>query len=135
MFIQCILALVVHNIYRIVFVHRLFYIVMSGNVSTISPVAQIACVLLKYGKLHEVTQMISSGEVPSRSSGKKHVVSWVNDKMFSKWRFLLTFYQKLELYRIMYPKCGPVCWWVMSNPLPFPKNACNIDVNNTQIDR
>ena len=60
MFIQRILALNVHNICRIVFVRRLFYIIMSGNVGTISPIAQIVHILLKYGKIDEVTQMICS---------------------------------------------------------------------------
>ena len=126
MFIQRILALNVHNIYRIVFLRRLFYIILSGNVSAISPVAQIVRVLLKYGKVDEVTQMISSGEVPSKTAWKKQVVSWVNDKMFTNWRFLLTLYSKLELYRIIFPTCGPVCWWQMSKSLPFLKNACVI---------
>ena len=126
MFIQRILALNVHNLYRIVFLRRLYFIIMSGNVSDISPVAQIVSVLLKYGKIDEVTQMITNGEVPSKSSWKKKVASWLNDKMVTDWRFRLTLYPKLELYRTVFPTWGPACWWQTSKSLPFLKNACVI---------
>ena len=124
MFVQRILALDVKSIYRIVFIRRLYYIILSGYLSAISPVAQIVKVLIKYGKIDDVLKMITSGAVPSKSSWKSLVLSWIDEKVFANWRFTLTLYSKLDIYRIVFPKAGPVCWWQLSKALPFMKNAC-----------
>ena len=117
MFVQHILALDVNGIYRIMFIRRLYFIVLSGYLSAISPVAQIVKVLNKYGKVDDVIKMISSGTVSSKSSWKALVLSWIDDKVFASWRFTLTLYSKLDVFWIVFPKAGPVWWWQMSKAL------------------
>ena len=119
MFIQRILNLRPTSIYRTMFLRRLFFIMVSGIMNSISPIAQIVRILLKYNLLEQVVILVKDGTVPSKSEWKRVVSKAIEDKIHSEWRFLLSLYPKLEIYRSVVNKYSFLCWWEMAKSLPF----------------
>ena len=124
MFVQRILNLGATSIYRVIFLRRLFFILMSGIINPISPIAQIVKILLKYNLLEHVVVNVEEGIIPTKSEWKRVVSKAIEDKVHGEWRFLLSLYPKLEVYRAVVNKYSFLCWWEMAKSLPFLKKAC-----------
>ena len=124
MFIQRILSLDVESLYRKLFVRRFFLMLGSGVYSKLSPIARIIEAVARYDKINEVVSILVSGNIPSKQLWKKQVEAWVDDKAFSSWRFVISLYPRLGLYRCVISVPEPTCWWQLSKTLPFLKQAC-----------
>ena len=124
MFIQRILVLDSDCIYRRVFIRRLFYIMMSGIQNPLSPVVQIVRALHKYNLTEPLLSVLQNGIMTGKGEWKKVVSNAIDDKVFASWRFVLSLYPKLDLYRIVVPKIAFICWWELTKSLPFLKKAC-----------
>ena len=128
MFVQRILALSSMSIYRIIFLRRLYYIILSGIYNPCSPVAQIVITLYKYNLIDHIKMLLESGVMPSKSEWRVAVKSAIDDKTHSEWRFLLSLYPKLDVYRVIVQKSSLLCWWELVKSLPFLKKACVVIV-------
>ena len=128
MFVQRILALSSMSMYRIIFLRRLFYILLSGIYNPYSPVAQIVKILYKYNLINHLQMYLNSGIVPTKSEWRCSVKSAIDDKFHSEWRFLLSLYPKLDVYRVVVQRSSFLCWWEMVKSLPFLKKACIVIV-------
>ena len=67
---------------------------------------------------------LNSGIVPTKSEWRCSVNSAIDDEFHSKWRFLLSLYPKLDVYRVVVQRSSLLCWWEMVKYLPFLKKSC-----------
>ena len=114
MFLYRILALLPNNLYRIVFLRRMYYILLNGVYCCLSPVAQIIKAMQKYDILEYVIKAIDEDNIPSKSIWKKLVLSRLNEYFMRTWRFQLTMYSKLNIYRNVCITATHICWWELN---------------------
>ena len=100
----------------------------ASNTCT-GPVAQIVKTCTKYNFLENVLQLIESGGIISKNEWKKQVLRVVCDRDHANWRFALTLYPKLSLFRTIVLKCEPICWWNLAMYQPYLKITCITMVN------
>lgn len=123
-FVRRILQLPALCIYRILFLRRFYYILTTGVFSKTSPIAHIIKSIYRYNLTPTVLQMIESGSVPSKESWKKVVLEAMYGETFAGWRFELTLYSKLSMYRQIVIKLYDYVWWDMVKIFPLCKKPC-----------
>ena len=128
-FIQRILSLDAQCIYRLLFLRRFYYVVYAGVDSCTGPIAQIVRTCIKYNFLQTVLGLIEEGGSISKEVWKKSVLRIVCDLEHANWRFSLTLYPKLSIFRTVIQKCEPVCWWQLAKAQPYLKRTCITVVN------
>ena len=48
----------------------------------------------------------------------------IDDRDHACWRFELTLYPRLRVYRSLFHERGLICWWKLSKVLPYLKKPC-----------
>ena len=124
MFIYRLLMLPPTSINRQIPIKRFYFILTNGVYSAMSPIARCIKVLAKYGLLYEMLQWLESGMLPSKSLWRKMVKRTIMESYHSNWRFEISLYPKLRLYRIIQTCIQPSCWWLLAKSLPFLKRPC-----------
>jgi len=123
-FVHRILGLEPSSVYRILFIRRFFFILANGIYSNLSPISQIIKSCVKYGLLDRIVNCINSGIIPPKSKFKQSVARSINERCFASWRFELTLYPRLQVYRAIVTKSQAVCWWSLTKCLPYLKAPC-----------
>ena len=69
--------------------------------------------------MDQVVLQVEAGDIPTKSEWKRVVSKVIEDKINSEWRFLLSLYPKLEVYRVVVINYSFLSWWEMAKSLPF----------------
>ena len=123
MFIHRVFSLHVSE-HRSFVIRRILFILANGIYSTQSPIAQAIEALMKYNLLNYVIEWIDTGFTISKLSWKSIVQKAMSDSVHKKWRFQLTLYPKLNIFRIVNTECKISCWCIMAKMYPFLKKTC-----------
>ena len=79
---------------------------------------------LRYKLIDTVLQMLTSGVTLSKARWKKLVFKAIDDKIHANWRFDISLFPRLRLYRTVVVEHGWICWWQLSKLFPYLKKAC-----------
>ena len=117
------------NIYRKLFVCRFVNIVSNGvNCRSKSIVGRIVRLCYKYDLMDIVNDLLfkPSYNHMSKLTWKNLCKEKVYQYHYSVWRFILRFYQKLALYRIIHTKNSMSCWWKLAGEYPARVYKCRL---------
>ena len=128
-FIQRIMSLEAQCIYRVLFLRRLYYVIYAGVDQCTGPIAQVVRTCMKYNFLQNVLDMIEKGGSIGKEAWRKDVMRAVCDRDHANWRFSLTLYPKLAIFRTVVQNCEPICWWHLAKSQPYLKQTCITVVN------
>ncbi len=124
MFIHRIFSLETQVEHRSFVLRRIVYILANGTYSSLSPLALALEALMKYNLLHFVLEWLDTGISVSKASWKHIVCKEFNNHVHRKWRFQLTLFPKLKIYRIVNTEFKVSCWWILAKKYPFLKKPC-----------
>ena len=123
-FILRILSLDPKSIYRVLYIRRFYYVLYSSPQTMAGPVAESVRLCVTYQLLDNVLQMFESGVSLSKGMWKRLVLKAVDDRDHATWRFELSLYPRLRIYRVVVSVRSNICWWRLAKNLPFLKKPC-----------
>ena len=124
MFLHRLLMLNPMSIHRQIVVKRIFFILINGVYTNLSPIANCLKVCMKYNLIHIILSWLEIGVIPSKCEWKKTVKKCITDVNHSRWRFEICLYPKLKFLRIVHSNTQTSCWWLLARSLPFLKRPC-----------